>query len=317
MVITNVILPVFFIIFLGFLLGRLGKLDVKAISRVQLYALSPALIFVAMARAEAGTAMILRVLLYVALMEAVILILVQGIGFLMRRDREERNAMSLASVFMNAGFYGIPVCLLAFGELGLVYATTFVVAASIIQSTVGIYIASAGRRRPTEALAHVFKVPLVYALVLGRVLASLDALPPEPFMKMIGLLGQAAIPVGLILLGLQLERIVRRPVERPAAEQPGGLGGTAGIRRDIAGALISAVLRILGGFTVALMLIRLFDFEPVLRNVIIVESAMPTAVNVVVYATEFGCRPKLVALGILFATVASILSITLILNYLT
>jgi predicted permease len=50
--------------------------------------------------------------------------------------------------------------------------------------------------------------------------------------------------------------------------------------------------------------------------VIIVESSMPTAVNAVVYATEFKCGPKLVAVGILAATLGSMLSVTLVLEYL-
>lgn len=336
MVITNVILPVFFIIFLGFLLRRFGKLDEKVFSRAQLYILSPALVFMAMARAEAGTVLVLRVLLYVGILMAITLAVTQGIGLLLRGDRAERNAMSLVSVFMNSGFYGIPVCLLAFGEPGLIFATTFVVASSIIQSTFGIFLASAGSRRASEALATVFKVPLVYAIVLARVLVYVDALPPEPLMKMVDLLGQAAIPIGLLLLGMQLDRIVRRPFGRPAEPEPGTAAvsvrpagpageaipvGPAGeaipVGRDVTAAVISAALRILGGFTVAMLLVDFFDFDPVLRSVIIVESAMPTAVNAVVYATEFNCRPRLVAMGILIATLASLLSITLILGYLT
>ena len=46
---------------------------------------------------------------------------------------------------MNTGFYGIPVCMLAFGDWGLVYATIYMVASSITQSTLGIFLASAGR----------------------------------------------------------------------------------------------------------------------------------------------------------------------------
>ena len=311
MVLTDVTLPVFFIVVIGFLLRRLGKLDERVFSRLQLYALSPALVFIATARAEAGTILILRVLLYVAILAAAILAVTQGIGFLTGRDRAERHAMSLSTVFMNSGFYGIPVCLLAFGEKGLIYATIFVVASSTVQSTLGVFLASAGSRKPSQALATVFKVPLIHSIVLARLLVHFKALPPEPLMKMINLLGQAAIPIGLILLGMQLERII----SCSAAGGAGGRDEPSG-RRDIAGGLLSAALRIVGGFAAALIIIRLFDFDPVLRNVIIVESSMPTAVNVVIYATEFNCRPRLVAMGILCSTLASILSITLILNYL-
>jgi len=48
----------------------------------------------------------------------------------------------------------------------------------------------------------------------------------------------------------------------------------------------------------------------------LVQAAMPTAVNAVVYATEFECRPRLVAIGILSSTLISVGSITMILSFL-
>ena len=147
MVLTNVILPVFFIIFLGFLLRKYGKVDLKTFSRAQLYVLSPALAFMSLAKPEADTDLILHVLVFI--------ICLRGgaprrspsaSAFSAKRDRAERQAIAITSILMNTGFYGIPVCMLAFGEWGLVYATIYMVASSITQSTVGIFLASAGRQ---------------------------------------------------------------------------------------------------------------------------------------------------------------------------
>ena len=313
MVITDVILPIFAVIFLGFLLRRFGGVQPKPFSRTQLYILSPALVFSAMARAEGMTIAVVKIFLYIAVLSGIILGIAQGIAFLMKGTREDRQAMSLASVFMNSGFYGIPVCMLAFGDIGFVYATGYVVASSILQSTLGIFIASAGQKRAREAILTPLKVPIIWAIVVARLASHFDALPPESFMKMINLLGQSAIPIGLLLLGMQLEGVVKDLVARgkAAAEayEPVGMS-------YVKGGLIAAALRILGGFGLALVIVRFFDFEPTLEKVIIVESAMPTAVNVVVYATEFKCGPKLVAVAILAATLGSMLSVTLILEYL-
>jgi predicted permease len=340
-VITEVILPIFSIIVLGFLLKRLGGVEPRPFSRTQLYILSPALVFSAMARADGMTLTVLKIFLYIALLSGVILGAAQGIAYLMRGTREDRQAMSLAAVFMNSGFYGIPVCMLAFGDIGFVYATAYVVASATLQSTLGIFMASAGRKRVPEALLTVVKVPLIWAIVVARLLAHFDALPPEPFMKMINLLGQSAIPLGLLLLGMQLEGVVRdlwgrKAAISGAATSPAGAGPSvegSGLGDSVAspaagdscpapgmsyirGGLIAAALRIVASFFVALVVIRLFDFEPTLKKVILVESSMPTAVNAVVYATEFRCGPKLVAVGILAATVGSMATITLILEYL-
>jgi predicted permease len=219
--------------------------------------------------------------------------------------------MSLAAIFMNGGFYGIPVCMLAFGDIGVVYATTFVVCTSFLQATLGIFLANAGSRTTSEAFATVFKVPLVYAIVGARLLDHLDLLPPEPFMTMIDLLGKAAIPIGLLLLGLQLDRIIAGlQAGRVVSGDEPPLG-----RMEIAGGLVAAVLRLGGGFGLALIILSFFDFEPTVRAILIVESAMPTAVAAVVYATEFDCKPRLVTIGILVSTLLSVVTVALVLGY--
>jgi predicted permease len=336
LVLTNVILPVFFIIFLGFLLRKYGKADLKTFARAQLYILSPALAFMSLAKAEADTGLILRVLLFIVCLEAVLLGVALGVGFLSKRDRAERQAIAITSIFMNTGFYGIPVCMLAFGDWGLVYATIYMVASSITQSTLGIFLASAGRQSVREALASVFKVPLIWSIVAARLLVRIDALPPPPLMKMINMLGEAAIPVGLLLLGMQLERIMLESAawrstlaagrardfsvgeERhaaPAGSCEPGHPAVHELRRDISGGLFSAAIRILGGLVVSYGIIQLFHFNANMNQVLVVQSSMPTAVNAIVFSTEYNCRPRLVAVGILASTLASVASITLILRY--
>ncbi len=336
MVLTNVILPIFVIIFLGFLLRRYGKADLKTFSRAQLYLLSPALAFMSLAKPEADTALLLRILLFVVCLEGVLIGVSLAIGFASKRERAERQALVLASVLMNTGFYGIPICMLAFGDWGLVYATIYMVASSITQSTLGIFIASAGRRGVKEAFASIFKVPLIWSIVAARLLVDLHAIPPEPFMKMIDMLGASAIPLGLILLGMQLERIwlesaawraslagrivdfrigeryEGEPVDGTFESEPGGI---AELRRDISGGVIGAAIRILGGLVVSYGLIQVFDFTPNINQVLVVESSMPTAVNAIVFATEYNCRPRLVAVGILVSTLVSIASVSVILHY--
>jgi predicted permease len=312
MVITDVILPIALIVLLGFLLRRFGGKYEHAFSKTQLYILGPALLFSVMAGNDTGYGLILKLLLYVVILSAGLLLLTQGIGRLAGGGRVERNAMSLAGVFTNSGFYGIPVCLLAFGEEGLKWAALYIVASSTVQSTLGVFIASAGKQKATAALATVFKVPLIWALIAGRVLADLNLLPPEPFMKMIDLLGRSAIPLGLLLLGMQLERIISGDDGETECDPALPMSQ----KRLVSLGITSGVIKIFGALGIALVILRFFDVDPVLRNVMLVQSAMPTAVNAVVYATEFDCRPKIVTVGILASTLISVGSITMILSLL-
>jgi len=342
-VLTQVTLPILFVVFLGYLLRRIGRVEESVLSRIQLYVLSPALIFMTMAGSNAMMSLLGKIFLHVLILSVLLYLSAQLLGRMMRGDALERNAMSLAAVFTNSGFYGIPVCMLAFGEEGLAYAAMYVICSSLIQSTAGIYIASEGSRKPLEALAMIFKVPLIYAIVLGKLLAQFDMLPPAPFMEMINMLGRAAVPLGLLLLGMQLERIISdwrlKGIANGTAHgcDPGGATGGRGSDEaqgaaaepsscDIAfgrsgksyvlEGTTAGMLKIVGGFVFAMIILRFIEFEPVLRKVIILESSMPTAVNAVVYATEFECRPKLVTIAIMTATLASVASVALLLAWL-
>ena len=328
-VLTQVTLPILFVVFLGYLLRKIGRVEESVLSRIQLYVLSPALIFMTMAGSDAMMSLLGKIFLHVLILSVFLYLSAQLLGRMMRGDALERNAMSLAAVFTNSGFYGIPVCMLAFGEQGLAYAAMYVICSSMIQSTAGIYIASEGNRKPLEALAMIFKVPLIYAIVLGKLLAQFDMLPPAPFMEMINMLGRSAVPLGLLLLGMQLERIISDWRLKGITRDSGGVPGAAAPEPSSCGPSLgklgksyilegttAGMLKIVGGFVFAMIILRFIEFDPVLRKVIILESSMPTAVNAVVYATEFECRPKLVTIAIMTATLASVASVAILLAWL-
>jgi hypothetical protein len=295
-------------------LRRLGGVDEKVFSRTQLYILSPALIFAALTRNSTELSLLLEALLFIAILSVTLFSVAQGAGFLLREDRVTRNAVSLASMFSNSGFYGIPVCMLAFGDQGVVYAAIFVAGSSTMQSTLGIYTASAGRKTPGQAFRTILRVPMLYSIVLAKLLLYLNALPPESFMKMINLLGNSAIPLGLLLLGMQLEGIISQLLRRRNKIVPEREAKMDGRAAALGG--MGALIKLAGGFAAALILVRIFGFSGVMGKVFVVEAAMPTAVNAVVFATEFDCRPEIVTVGILISTLASIFTITMVLGYL-
>ncbi|GAF38374.1 hypothetical protein JCM14202_178 [Agrilactobacillus composti DSM 18527 = JCM 14202] len=60
----------------------------------------------------------------------------------------------------------------------------------------------------------------------------------------------------------------------------------------------------------------MFPIDPLLRNVIVVMAAMPSAANTTLYAIEFEAEPQFVSSATLVTTLASIFSLTFVLNLL-
>jgi len=199
----------------------------------------------------------------------------------------------MAIVLINAGNYGIPLNEFAFGRPGMERATVYYVASAVIANTYGVFLASRGTASARQALLNVFKLPMVYCLVIGLALNITGTALPLPLQRVADLLGSAAVPAMLVLLGMQLAR--------------------ASLRGQIKPILLSAGMRLVVAPLVAAGLVIAFGIGGLTRDVILVESAMPTAVITSALAIQFDADGDFVAASILLSTVASIVTLSLLL----
>ncbi|MFB6198883.1 MAG: AEC family transporter, partial [Halobacteriaceae archaeon] len=71
--------------------------------------------------------------------------------------------------------------------------------------SIGVFVASRGEgAHPRRALKEVFRLPLLYAALGAGLARYLGIVPTGSLMETIALTGNAAIPVMLIMLGIQL-----------------------------------------------------------------------------------------------------------------
>lgn len=212
----------------------------------------------------------------------------------MRLDRLDRYALLLGVVTMNAANYGLPVVEFAVGPHAVAYAAVFILAVNIVQSTVGVYLAAAGRRSPWQSLLSVFRLPLVYAFVAAFVIRGLNITLPEPLLRPIMLLGDAAIPVAMVILGIQLTKVQ--------------LGGAW--KNLTAITSIRLVLSPLIGLALACAL----GLHGDMRFALILEAGMPTAVNAGLLAAEFDTKPEFVTGAIMVTTLVSAITLSVIIS---
>ena len=110
------------------------------------------------------------------------------------------------------------------------------------------------------------------------------------------MLGQAAIPVLLVLLGLQI--------------------GSSGLPKFTAPILRASGLRLLVGPFVAWGVGSFLGLRGLELGVLVLSSAMPTAVNSFLLARELGADAETVAGAVTLTTVASVPSIALVVSLL-
>ena len=292
-ILWKVILPVFLIIALGYLLERRLSLDVRPISRVIFYALAPCLVFSSTATSSVSGADIWKIVSFVLLTTLAMGLFSWAGARALRFSRAMESAFLLATLFVNSGNYGLSVNLFAFGQDGLERAAVFFTVSAFLTNSVGVYLASRGQASGPGALRNVFKVPIIYGALAGFVVNLTAITVPEPVAKAVNLVGGASVPLMLLLVGVQLART-----------------SLAGELKVIG---LAAFVRLVVAPAVALVLAAWLGLTGVTRQTCITEASMPTAVMTIILATEFEAEPQFVAGVVFVSTLASVITLTLLL----
>jgi predicted permease len=299
-VLVNVVLPVFLVAGAAALAQTRLRLDVQTVSRATFYLFAPCLVFDGLVSSDISGAEFGQIALTVLLITLALGLLGVVIARLLRLAGPTRAAFLVAILLMNAGNYGLPVNLFAFGEAGLARASLYFTVSALLSASLGVYLSASGRASVWTALRRVAGVPLAYAAILGLLLSFAGLDVPEPVGKAIHLLGQASVPAMLVVLGVKLAETLQ--------SQWQGLNlaalGSVAINRL---ALAPALAWVIGGAV---------GLQGLARDVTVLESAMPTAVISTILATEFDSDPSFAAMCVLVTTLGSLGSVTLWLTWL-
>lgn len=289
----NVITPVFALVLIGYFAGpRLG-LDARTLSRYAYFLLVPSFVFNVISTAEIQSDAAIRMVSFITVVEVGCALLGLLVALLLGRSGEMQRAYALIAVFGNVGNFGLPVILFRLGEAAEVAATVYFLAIIVLGFVIGVFVASWGRSGSLGAIFSVFTTPAIVALIPALLFNWLNVIPPLMLSRVTGLLGGAMVPTMLVSLGVQLAATPRLHLSL-----------------DV---LASSGVRLIGGAVLALALVDLFGLAGIERGTGIFQAAMPAAVLTSIIALEYELLPDFVTTTVLFSTLASVITLTLLL----
>jgi hypothetical protein len=287
------VLPILAIASLGYLFQRWVRPDIQPLSRVTLYVLTPSLIFSSLSHSTVSQQQMAQIGLCVVLvtlsLAVVNIVLVRALGW----DRRRQAAFMLTTLFGNVGNYGLPLTGFAFGLEGQALAVVYYVVSAVLVYSVGVYLASLGQQPARKALGNVFRLPLVYAAGAALVVNVANLRLPLPLTRAIDLAGQGAVPLMILLLGMQLAR--------------SRVGG------HIPLALSASVLKLVASAALAWGWTAWLGLGDLAQGICIVQAAMPSAVMTTLLALEFDTHPGLVTTTVLVSTLLSLVTLSALL----
>ena len=296
-VFLNVMVPVFLMAGVGVALAYFRRIPPNPLAQAVLYAFSPSLAFHSLSTTVIPLDEIGRIAGFSLSLVIALFACAWVAARFLKLNRQTEAAFFLCVLFMNAGNYGLPVALLAFGEEGLSRAIVFFVIQAMAGGTLGVFIASRGKGSIPEALSNVMRMPLGYAAVAGFIF-SLSAIQVPPFLaNATEILGNAAVPGMLLVLGIQLFNNFRVV--------------------EVRAVLVASVLRLLLAVALATIITSLIGISGLTQKILIVLSGMPSAVFITILATEFDARPDVATSGVIVTTILSLITLTGLLAFLT
>ena len=180
----------------------------------------------------------------------------------------------------NTGNLGLPLCLFAFGDSGFGYAIIVFSVTSIVAFTIGVWVVAGG-----GSLKQFLKEPLVASTVFGLIFMWQGWETPSFLTSSLELIGQMAIPMMLITLGVAVARLKITDVRK---------------------SFLISFCKIFFGITAAIMVSFIFDLPKVAIAVLILQFSMPIAVTSYLLAEKYGADANAVAGLVVVSTLITV-----------
>ena len=279
--VISVIAPGFIIACIGyFWVQRSLPFDNATISSLVMYVGSPCLVYTSLTNNQAATDEL--GLMAIAAISVILSGLLLGWIFLKIVGWKTTTYLP-ALIHPNCGNMGLPLVLLAFGEEGLALGMAYFFINSISQYTLGMAISS-GQFDPRQLI----KQPIIWAVLLVMIVLLGNIEMPKWFNSTTSILAGLTIPAMLIMLGTSLANLNISSIKET---------------------LTISLARIAMGIALGLMAITLLDLSGILAGIVLLQSAMPSAVFNYIFAERFNRESDKVAAVILQSTLISALTL--------
>ncbi|RYZ71843.1 MAG: hypothetical protein EOP09_04050 [Proteobacteria bacterium] len=295
------ILPLICLIGLGFIAGRVIKVDRESIARLLIYMIAPVVFFSSIVnlkwRHEYSFGPFL--VFFICTLVAVVFKLLSYRSF----GSVQSGLIGFASGNANSGYFGVPLALALYGEEGVSLLILIMMGFTLYENTVGFYLLAQGKYGPKDALRKLVKLPALYALLLAGIVKIMGFRLTGVLLDWTQYFRGAYSILGMMLIGL-------------------GLSQARGIKLDLR---LNTVL-FLGKFVAwpltAFAVIRLdvwlgFHWLPdEARPLVMLLACCPLAANTVAFASFLHLEVERVSSAVLLSTVFGVVWIPLLLTVL-
>ena len=290
----DIILPIFIVMAIGFILQKKFTMDISTLSKLNIYFVVPAFIFVKLYSTQFSASLFGKVLLFFILLVIILYAISTLFTKILGLDRGKKTTFTNSTMFFNSGNYGVPVNELAFK--GDPFAMSIQVIVLTLQNiftfSYGIFALQSVNTSKWKAMIGYFKMPVLYAMGAGLLCNALNIQVPSVILVPANMIANAMIGLALLTLGAQVARIQ--------------------FKAALSAVYSSLSIRLIISPIIALFIIWIFRVDGITAQALLIASAMPTSVNSAVIAEEYKSYPEFAAQVVLFSTIISAFTVSFV-----
>lgn len=278
---------------LGYGLQKKIGFDLKTLTRLNFWIFVPAFLFINIYESKLSGGQLGKIFLHFCVFFPLLGLLTWGFAGLFGFADRLRRAITASVMFYNSGNYGIPVAQLAFPgmALPLQVQAAIVMMQNISNFTIGLALVAGGRGgRKRDTLIEIFKLPMVYVLVVAWLMRTFGIAPPAPLNTALHWLSSALVPVAVVTLGAQMAGLKAPPLSAALA--------------------FSLLSRLVFAPVLGFVTVWMLGIQGELAQALVISTAFPTAVNSALLALEYDNEPEFAAAAVFYSTLISSVTVS-------
>lgn len=295
MIFFKIVAPILVLLLIGAILQRKFQFNLKALSHLITYCFMPAAVFINIYETSIEMSVLGQITVFIILFIGSQMLLSQLLAKLLKLDKKESAVFKNSVVLINSGNYGIPVAQMIFATqpIGVAIQVILVIFQNMTTYTYGLYNLISSTKSGMAIVRDFLKMPIVHALIIGAALNYFNVPIPETFSIPLEYIADGFVAVALITLGAQLSTIEMRTM----------------FNKTI---FVSCFTRLVIGPATALVIIFALGLDGVVAQSLFIASAFPTSRNSSSLALEYDIESATAAQTVLFSTIISCITVTVV-----
>lgn len=288
------VVPLSLMIAVGAILQRIFKLDIRTLSKLNLYLFAPVMVFVMLYENTFTAAMFGQVMLFFIIYWALLALATEVVVRLRDLQGGMKGAMRNSVMFYNSGNYAIPLNQLVFMNNPFTMSVQLIIMVlmNLLPNTLGVYSANAHRMTFRQTMKTVLSFPAVYVVAIALAAKWSGLVIPQPIYIPLEYISQAFIATALLTLGAQLANMTWK--------------------FTFSHVMLSSSLRLLIAPAIGFGVVWALGYSGPLAQALVISCAVPSSLVSVLLAVEFDNEPDFASQTVFWSTLFSVITVTVV-----